>query len=257
MFSLDGRNAFVTGAAGGLGGAIVEALAEAGANVAITDLDKVGATAKTVAVGKQYEGLRFAAIGCDVTDEASVGRAFAAAEEALGPIDTLVNVAGTFDAVRFEEMSFAAWRALLACHLDGTFLCARQALPGMLVRGFGRIICTSSVAAAGGVAYEVAYGAAKGGIDGLVRSLAREVGDRGVTVNAIAPGYFDTPVNVAKPPEEKAQLTRNIPVGRFGKPAEVGALAVYLASNEAAYTTGQIISPNGAFTYGAADLESR
>ena len=257
MFSLIERNALVTGAAGGLGSAIVDALAEAGANVAITDIDEAAAVAAAQVVGARFDRRAFPAIRCDVTDEASVRGAFAAAEGALGPIDTLVNVAGTFHPVRFEEMSFAAWRALLACHLDGTFLCTRQALPGMLVRGFGRIICTSSVAAAGGVAYEVAYGAAKGGIDGLVRSLAREVGRRGVTVNAIAPGYFDTPVNVAKPPDEKSLLTRNIPVGRFGKPAEVGALAVYLASDEAAYTTGQIISPNGAFTYGSADLDSR
>ena len=257
MFSLEGRNALVTGAAGGLGRAIVEALAEAGASVAIADLDEAAAQAAAEAIGPRYGGRRLTAIRCDVTDEASVGRAFAEAEAVLGSIDTLVNVAGTFHAVRFEEMSFAAWRALIACHLDGTFLCTRRALPGMVERGFGRIVCISSVAAASGVAYEVAYGAAKGGIEGLVRSLAREVGGRGVTVNAIAPGYFDTPVNIAKPPDEKALLTRNIPVGRFGRPAEVGALAVYLASAEAAYTTGQVISPNGAFTYGSADLESR
>ena len=149
MFSLKGRNALVTGAAGGLGSAIVEALAEAGASVAITDIDEAAATSRARAVSARFGGRRFPAIHCDVTDEASVYSAFAAAEEALGPIDTLVNVAGTFHTVRFEEMSFAAWRALLACHLDGTFLCTRQVLPGMLARGFGRIICTSSVAATG------------------------------------------------------------------------------------------------------------
>ena len=129
MFSLKGRNALVTGAAGGLGSAIVEALAEAGASVAITDLDEAAAASTAGAAATRFDGRRFPAIRCDVTDEASVRGAFAEAEAALGPIDTLVNVAGTFHAVRFEEMSLAAWRALLACHLDGTFLCTRQALP--------------------------------------------------------------------------------------------------------------------------------
>jgi len=255
--SLNGQRALVAGAAGGLGVAISESLANSGADVALADLNLNKATKLSSNLAEKFPDRTFTPVEVDVTSEASVTKAFEHAADRLGLLDTLVTVAGVFKASRFEELPFSDWRDMLACHLDGTFLCARAVLPGMLRQGFGRIICISSVASLGGVAYEVSYGAAKGGIDGLVRSLAREVASRGVTVNAIAPGYFDTPVNLAKPPDEKALITQNIPVGRFGRPEEVGALAVYLASQEAAYTTGQIISPNGAFTYGAADLEER
>lgn len=255
--SLDGRRALVTGAAGGLGAAISEALANSGADVALADLDLDKARKLSSALTEKFPIRTFTSMEVDVTSEASVAKAFEHAVNKLGGLDTLVTVAGIFKSSRFEHLSFSDWRDMLACHLDGTFLCARAVLPGMLRQGFGRIICISSVASLSGVAYEVSYGAAKGGIDGLVRSLAREVASRGVTVNAIAPGYFDTPVNLGKPLAEKALITQNIPVGRFGRPEEVGTLAVYLASQEAAYTTGQVISPNGAFTYGAADLKER
>lgn len=123
----------------------------------------------------------------------------------------------------------------------------------MLERRKGRIIATSSIVATTGVAYEVHYAAAKAGIEGMVKALAREVAARGVTVNAIAPGYFDTELNDLAPPEIMETIAANIPVGRFGRPAEIGALAAYLASDEAAYLTGEVISPHGCFSYGSAD----
>ena len=125
----------------------------------------------------------------------------------------------------------------------------------MLERSWGRIICVSSIVATTGVSYEVHYAAAKAGIEGMVRALAREVASRGVTVNAIAPGYFDTPLNDLAPDGMMEELARNIPIGRLGHPSEIGALAAYLASGEAAYLTGQVISPNGCFSYGHADQQ--
>lgn len=257
MFSLEGRRALVTGAGGGIGSAIAEALAMQGADVAITDIREDAATAVADQLREKYLiNRRLVPIRLDVTSEESVRSAFSKAAQEVGEIDILVNVAGIAKLVRFEEMTFAEWREMLACHLDGTFLCTRYAIPGMLRRRFGRIICISSVVSTTGVAYEVHYGAAKSGIDGLVRALAREVASRGVTINAIAPGYIDTPLSAVIPPEEMALLTKNIPVGRFGRPSEVAALAAYLASDEAAYMTGQVIILSGGFSYGHADLDA-
>lgn len=255
MFSLEGRNAFVTGAGGGLGSAVARAFAQQGAEVAVADLNLALAETKAAEIAAAYPDRKVIPVPLDVTDEHSVAHAFTTARRALGPIDVLANVAGIGHLVRFEHMTLEEWRRMIAVHLDGTFLCTREAIGPMLDAGFGRIICTSSIVSSTGVSYEVHYTAAKSGIDGMIRALAREVASRGVTINGIAPGYFDTPLNDLAPREMVEELVRNIPLGRMGDPAEIGALAVYLASNEAAYLTGQIISPNGCFSYGAADQQ--
>ena len=256
MFSLEGRKALVTGAGGGLGSAIAEALATQGADVVLTDLSEAKAAVKVAEIGERLSDRTLVSLAMDVTSEQSVRNAFVAAKERLGLIDVMVNVAGIAKIRPLHVMSFDEWREMLSIHLDGTFLGTRYALPDMIERGWGRVICVSSIVADTGVAYEAHYGAAKGGINGLIRSVAREVAPKGVTVNAIAPGYFDTPLSEMIPPEEYRLLSENIAVGRFGKPEEVGALAAYLASDEAAYITGEILRPHGGFSYGHADLDA-
>lgn len=253
MFSLEGHTALVTGAGGGLGAAICAAFAAQGADVAVADinLDAATAVAREIAVLTHRD--RALAVHLDVVDEASVERAMTEATERLGAPDILVNCAGIAQLARFESMSTADWRRMMSVHLDGTFFCTRCALGPMLARRRGRVICLSSIAAGMGAACETHYAAAKAGVEGLVRALSREVASRGVTVNAIAPGFFDTPINAIGSEEEMAEFRRNILVGRLGAPAEIGALAVYIASDEAAYLTGQVISPNGGITYGHAD----
>ena len=251
MFDLTGKVALVTGGGGGLGGAVVEALATQGAAVVVTDLD--GSAAESAAEAASGEHRTIIPNRLDVTDENDVDRVFTEVEQAVGSVDVLVAMAGIGQVIRFEEMSFEDWRSMVAVHLDGTFLCSRRALGPMLERRNGRIITISSIVATTGVAYEVHYSAAKAGIEGMVKALAREVASRGVTVNAIAPGYFDTQLNDLAPPEIMEAIVANIPLGRFGQPIELGHLAVYLASDEAAYLTGEVISPHGCFSYGSAD----
>ncbi len=249
MFRLEGRRALITGGAGGLGRAMAEALAGQGADVAVADRQGGAAAELAGELAGRHAGRSFAGVEMDVTDEQSVADAVGRVAAQLGPPDVVVAAAGIAEVVPVEEMSYGQWRAMLAVHLDGTFLAVRHTVGPMLAGGWGRVICFSSVASLQGVAGQAHYAAGKGGIDALVRSFSREVADRGVTVNAIAPGYFESPLNDLASPERISALTANVPAGRFGRPDEMGALAVYLASDEAAYLTGQIISPNGGFAY--------
>ena len=162
------------------------------------------------------------AVEMDVTTEQSVVAAVREVTERLGPLDILVATAGYGEKVPFAEMDYSQWRAMLATHPDGTFLAMRHTLPGMLERGWGRIITFSSIAASQGVALQSHYAAAKGAIDALVRSVAHEVIPGGVTVNAIAPGYFESPLNDGASPERLAALRASMPAGRFGDPSEMG-----------------------------------
>ena len=250
MFSLEGRTALLTGGAGGLGRAMAAAFAEQGASVAVTDLRPEAAAEVADGLAEQYPAQAFAGVSMDVADEAGVVAGVAEATEAVGSPDIAVLAAGIGELQPIAGMSFQQWRHMLAIHLDGTFLGIRHTVNPMIERGWGRVICFSSVASLQGVARQAHYAAGKGGIDALVRSFSREVAADGVTVNAIAPGYIESPLNDLAPPGRIEALTGSVPAGRFGHPSEIGALAVYLASDEAAYLTGQIISPNGGFTYG-------
>lgn len=249
MFSLQGRTALLAGGAGGLGRGVAAALAEQGASVAVADLRPDTAEGLADELAQRHPDQAFAGLAMDVTDEASVVSGVAEATAAVGSPDIAVLLAGIGELQPIATMSFQQWRHMLAIHLDGTFLGIRHTVNPMIERGWGRVICFSSVASLQGVARQAHYAAGKGGVDALVRSFSREVAADGVTVNAIAPGYTESPLNDMAPPGRIEALTESTPAGRFGLPSEIGALAVYLASDEAAYLTGQIISPNGGFTY--------
>ena len=249
MFSLEGRTALLTGGAGGLGRAMAAALAEQGASVAVSDLRPEAASEIAGELAERHPAQAFAGVSMDVTDEASVTAGVAEATEAVGSPDIAVLAAGIGELQPIASMSFQQWRHMLAIHLDGTFLGIRHTVNPMIERGWGRVVCFSSVASLQGVARQAHYAAGKGGVDALVRSFSREVAADGVTVNAIAPGYVESPLNELAPPGRIEALTESVPAGRFGYPSEIGALAAYLASDEAAYLTGQIISPNGGFKY--------
>lgn len=248
VFSLLGRRVLITGGGGGLGRAMAAAFCTQGADVVLADL--VSADEAVETLRSAHEHRTVGAVTIDVVDEDSVIAGIAAATELLhGSPDVVVTAAGIGELRLIEEMTFAEWRRMVGIHLDGTFLALRHSVGPMLDRGFGRFICFSSIASLQGVDRQAHYAAGKGGVDGLVRSFSLEVAGRGVTINAIAPGYFESPLNDLASPERLAKLRANVPSGRFGDPSQIGALAVYLASDESSYLTGEIISPNGGFRY--------
>lgn len=248
MFSLSGRRVLITGGGGGLGRAMADSFCTQGADVAIAD--RVPATQVVAGLQSSHPARTVGAVPMDVTDEASVIAGVAAATDLLGGApEIVVTAAGIGELRLIEEMTFAEWRRMVGIHLDGTFLAIRHTVGPMLAARFGRFVCFSSIASLQGVDRQAHYAAGKGGVDGLVRSFSLEVADRGVTVNAIAPGYFESPLNDLASPERLARLRANVPSGQFGDPAQIGALAVYLASDEASYLTGEIVSPNGGFRY--------
>lgn len=241
--------AIVTGGASkrGIGRATAHALAAAGWNVAVLDLDEASAkdAADEVAgrAGVQAFGVR-----CDVTDEASVEAALAALDGSAPPVGALVNNAGITSPTPFLEVTGDEWDRIFAVNVRGAFNITRRVAPGMAERGFGRIVFLSSVSAVrgGGVFGGVAYSAAKAAQLGFARALAREVGPRGVTVNSVAPGLIDTDITGdALEGERKTQLLAGIPVGRNGKVSDVADLITYLCREETGYITGVTYDVNG------------
>ena len=238
------RVALVTGGSGGIGQAIAAALAAGGHRVA------VGYGGNREAAEKAAAGLDGMAVQLDVTDPASVDAAFKEVEQGLGPVDVLVNNAGVTADGLLMRMSDEQWRRVLATNLDGAFHAARRATPGMVRRRWGRIVNMGSVVGSTGSAGQVNYAATKAGLIGLTRSLARELGSRGITVNLVAPGPIATPMIDAVSDERRAEMTGAVPLGRMGTPEEVGAVVAFLCSSAAAYVTGAVVPVDGGLGMG-------
>jgi 3-oxoacyl-[acyl-carrier protein] reductase len=269
MNRLAGKTALVTGAARGIGAAIARRFAEEGARVVVTDLEEQAAAT----VARDIGGI---AMACDVSVAARVAAVFARVGHELGRLDVLVNNAGIGGSEtrseeemrRRRERSLARaaeiaaggpvvhhddstleltdeeWRRMLAVHLDGTFYCCREALRIMRDQGSGSIVNLGSILGTAGGGGAAHYCAAKAGVLGLTRALAREVVTRGIRVNAIAPGWIATDMT-APLGELRALIEARTPMGRFGEVDDVAWAAVYLASDEAKFVTGQVLSPNG------------
>jgi 3-oxoacyl-[acyl-carrier protein] reductase len=241
MFDLTGRTAFVTGASGGIGGAIAQALAAQGAVIAIggTRAEPLETLAATLA-GKAH------VILADLGDRANTDAAFAAAEKALGgQVDILVNNAGITRDQLALRMKDDDWDRVIEVNLTAGFRLARAALRGMMKRRWGRIIGITSVVGATGNPGQANYAASKAGMIGMTKALAAEVASRGITVNCIAPGFIDTPMTAVLTEEQNQRIAGGVPAGRLGLPAEIAAAAVYFASAEAAYVTGATLHVNG------------
>ena len=240
MFDLSGQTALITGASGGIGGAIAKALHRQGSEVMLggTRLDALTALANEIGE-RVHVGL------ADLADPATPERLAKDAEAAMGRIDILVNNAGiTRDALALR-MKDEDWQASLDVNLTAAFRLARSVLRGMVRRRHGRVIGITSVVALSGNAGQANYAAAKAGMIGMSKSIAAEVAGRGITVNCIAPGLITTAMTDKLTAEQRARLAGAIPAGRFGAPEEVAAAVVYLASAEAAYVTGQTLHING------------
>ena len=245
---MEGRVAFVTGGGSGMGRETARLLAEAGAQVTICDRD--GEAARKTAEIVEQAGGTARADQVDVSDSSAVDRAVAAAADAFGPIDALVNIAGIYRIAAVEDIADEDWARMFAVHVNGTFYTCRAALPGMIAARSGAIVNMSSLHAVRGQANAAHYAAAKGAIIGLTKSIAREKGPLGIRANAVAPGPIDTPLwRGAVPPDEidtvMAKRSEVIPMGRLGAPAEVAQTIVHLLSPAASYITGQVVTIDG------------
>lgn len=240
MFDLTGKRALVTGASGGIGGAIARALHGAGAAVALSGTRRGRLDALAAALGE-----RAVVTPCDLANAAAAATLAGAAESALGGLDIVVNNAGLTRDGLAVRMKDADWRAVLDVNLTAAFLVSRGALRGMMRRRRGRIINVSSVVGAAGNAGQANYAASKAGLVGMSKALAAEVASRGVTVNCLAPGLIATAMTEDIEGARLEAALASIPAGRAGAPEEVAAAALFLASDEAAYITGHTLHVNG------------
>ena len=240
MFDLTGKTALVTGASGGIGGGIARALHARGAAVALSGTRREALEALATELGE-----RTSVCPADLREAGAAEALVTAAEGALGPLAILVNNAGFTRDMLALRMQDADWQSVLDVDLSAPFRLIRASLRGMLKRRAGRIINIASIVGVTGNAGQANYSAAKAGMIGMSKSLAQEVGSRGVTVNVIAPGFIQTAMTDVLKDEQKAALLGSIPLGRMGRPEDIASAAVYLASDEAAWVTGATLHVNG------------
>ena len=240
MFDLTGKSALITGASGGIGGAIAKALHGAGANVGLsgTRVEPLEALAAEL-------GERAFVLPCKLDDAEAVAALPKQAAKAMGSVDILVNNAGITRDNLFMRMSDDEWQSVLDVNLTATFRLCKGVLRGMMKSRWGRIVNISSVVGATGNPGQGNYAAAKAGMVGMSKSLAYEVASRGITVNAVAPGFIETAMSDKLTDDQKSAILGQIPAGRMGAPEEIAASVLYLASPEAAYVTGTTLHVNG------------
>jgi len=245
MIDLSNKVALVTGSGRGIGKAIALKLAENGATVVIND---IGPSAQAVAEEIQAMGKKSLAVAADVSSAEDVAQMAEKAVATFGSIDILVNNAGINRDQLLIRMSDEDWEKVLAVNLKSVFLCTRAVMKQMLKQRRGRIISIASIVGLVGNPGQANYAAAKAGIVGFTKSIAREVASRGITVNAIAPGFIDTEMTQKLSPDQRQELMARIPLGRLGSPEDVASAVSFLASEEAGYITGQVLTVDGGMT---------
>lgn len=240
MFDLTGMTALVTGASGGIGSAIAQALAGQGARLAVSGSNAAKLDAFRASLGGDH-----VALPCDLSDAAAVDALVPQAVEALGKIDILVNNAGVTRDNLVMRMKDEEWDQVIRVNLEAAFRLVRAGARPMMKARFGRIVSITSVVGTTGNPGQANYAASKAGLVGMSKALAQELASRGITVNCVAPGFIASPMTDALPDAQKEALNARIPAGHMGEGSDIGAAVVYLASREAGYVTGQTLHVNG------------
>jgi len=241
---LQGKVALVTGSTRGIGRAIAEMLAAAGASVAVTGRDQPRADAAAAEIASAHGGTA-RGYACDVSDVAQCTALVEAVERDFGTLDVLVNNAGLTRDNLIMRLKDEDWDQVINTNLRGAFATCRAASRGMMKRRSGRIVNLASVVGLMGNKGQTNYAASKAGLIGLTKSLAKELGSRGVAANVVAPGYIDTDMTAAMPAEARATLSASIPLERLGTPADIAGMVTFLASDQASYITGQVFVVDG------------